>query len=130
MEPARLDLDAALAAAVSAARAAGALIAAAWGGAQSAVTKSSHVDLVTETDKKCEDVIRTALLGAFPGHRFVGEEEAAEAGGDVVLTDEPTWMVRRRGGLVVSQLLAAAGVLAAARTGGSGAAFERGRAAG
>ncbi|GBF89321.1 inositol monophosphatase [Raphidocelis subcapitata] len=91
-----LDLDAALAAAVAAARAAGALIAAAWGdGAadKGVVVKSSHVDLVTETDKAAEAAIREALLAAFPGHAFVGEEEAAEAGGAVVLTDGPTWMV-------------------------------------
>ncbi|KAI8466511.1 MAG: 3.1.2 inositol monophosphatase [Monoraphidium minutum] len=89
-----VDLDAALAAAVDAARAAGALIAAAWGDRTKAtVEKGSHVDLVTETDKKCEEVIRARLLAAFPAHRFIGEEEAAEAGGAVTLTDEPTWMV-------------------------------------
>jgi 3'-phosphoadenosine 5'-phosphosulfate (PAPS) 3'-phosphatase len=92
-----LDLDRALSVAVSAARAAGAEIAAAWGRTQSTVTKSSHADLVTETDKKCEHLIRAALLGAFPGHAFIGEEEAAAAGGEVVLTDGPTWMVRRLG---------------------------------
>jgi 3'-phosphoadenosine 5'-phosphosulfate (PAPS) 3'-phosphatase len=89
-----IDLDAALRVAVDAARVAGAIIADAWGnGAKGEVTKSSHVDLVTETDKKCEDVIRTRLMEAFPAHSFIGEEEAAEAGGAVTLTDEPTWMV-------------------------------------
>lgn len=98
---AAVDLDAALDAAVAAARAAGALIARAWalpgGAAQAAAVKSSHADLVTETDKACEDVIRGMLAGAFPSYRFVGEESAAAAGGEVELTDEPTWMVGGRG---------------------------------
>lgn len=98
--PAEPDLDAALDAAVAAARAAGALVAAAWGSGGAAgkgvVAKSSHVDLVTETDKAAEAAIREALLAAFPAHAFVGEEEAAEAGGAVELTDGPTWMVRPR----------------------------------
>ena len=147
-----VDLDAALAAAERAARAAGALIAAAWGSdaARTAVTKSSHVDLVTgelvffeervcdgphsappfasihaatvkhitrhtttpqttqhntqhntqttqqttETDKKAEEAIRAILAEAFPSFKFIGEEEAAEAGGAVAITDAPTWMVR------------------------------------
>ena len=144
-----VDLDAALAAAERAARAAGALIAAAWGSdaARAAVTKSSHVDLVTgelfffqervcdgphsappfalipaankqqqthheahtkhtithntqttqqttETDKKAEEAIRAILAEAFPSFKFIGEEEAAEAGGAVAITDAPTWMVR------------------------------------
>lgn len=103
-----IDLDAALAVAVDAAKSAGALIAGAWGSrAKNVVAKSSHVDLVTETDKKCEQVIRDALLAAYPGHKFIGEEEAAEAGGAVHLTDDPTWMVRARPGVGVDQGLAA-----------------------
>jgi fructose-1,6-bisphosphatase/inositol monophosphatase family enzyme len=90
---AAVDLPAALEVAVAAARAAGAVIADAWCKSKDVVAKSSHVDLVTETDKACEAAIRAALLGAFPDHKFIGEEEAAEAGGDVVLTDAPTWMV-------------------------------------
>ena len=90
-----IDLDAALQVAVEAARAAGAEIAHAWGSrAKGVVAKSSHVDLVTETDKKCEQVIRERLMAAYADHKFIGEEEAAEAGGRVDLTDAPTWMVR------------------------------------
>lgn len=47
----------------------------------------------TETDKACEDAIRNILLATFPDHAFIGEEEAAEAGGAVSLGDGPTWMV-------------------------------------
>ena len=52
------------------------------------------VDLVTETDKACEQIIYTALHRAYPGHRFIGEEGSSAQGFTDVLTDEPTWMVR------------------------------------
>lgn len=55
--------------------------------------KSTHVDLVTETDKKCEQVIHSMLLEQFPSHKFIGEEQASAEGGQPPLTDEPTWMV-------------------------------------
>lgn len=55
--------------------------------------KSTHVDLVTETDKKCEQVIHQMLQQHFPGHQFIGEEQASDNGGQPDLTDEPTWMV-------------------------------------
>ncbi len=48
-----------------------------------------QVDLVTETDKKCEDIIKSYLMDAFPDHCFIGEETAAGA----ELTDAPTWIV-------------------------------------
>lgn len=57
--------------------------------------KSTHVDLVTETDKKCEQVIHQMLVQHFPSHQFIGEEQASANGGQPDLTDEPTWMVRR-----------------------------------
>ena len=43
-------------------------------------------------DKECERVIMEALLGAFPTHRFIGEETAVD-GTDDVLTDTPTWII-------------------------------------
>jgi inositol-phosphate phosphatase/L-galactose 1-phosphate phosphatase len=55
--------------------------------------KSTHVDLVTETDKKCEQVIYQMLQQHFPTHAFIGEEQASANGGQPDLTDEPTWMV-------------------------------------
>lgn len=77
------------------------------------------MDLVTETDKECEALILAAIQGAFPSHKFIGEEgSAAQArlpragtpralsprllclsgplaaqGFTAELTDEPTWMV-------------------------------------
>src|SRR5262245_7005859 len=35
-------------------------------------------DLVTEADVAAQEAIRGVLLGAFPDHDFLGEEEAAE----------------------------------------------------
>ena len=37
--------------------------------------KSSYADLVTETDQECERIIVRRLKEAFPGHKFIGEEE-------------------------------------------------------
>lgn len=54
---------------------------------------SGAVDLVTETDKACEQLIYTALHRAYPAHKFIGEEGSSAQGFTDVLTDEPTWMV-------------------------------------
>ena len=47
------------------------------------ITVKSGIDLVTETDPKCEEVVLEALRAAFPDHGFVGEEStfAAEGSG-------------------------------------------------
>ncbi|CAK7323269.1 unnamed protein product [Dovyalis caffra] len=50
------------------------------------------VDLVTETDKSCEDLIFNHLRKQYPSHKFIGEETTA-ANGVTELTDEPTWIV-------------------------------------
>ncbi|KAL5574937.1 hypothetical protein UlMin_016636 [Ulmus minor] len=50
------------------------------------------VDLVTETDKACEDLIFKHLKQIYPTHKFIGEETTA-AYGVTELTDEPTWIV-------------------------------------
>ena len=36
------------------------------------------MDLVTETDKECEALILAAIQGAFPSHKFIGEEGSAD----------------------------------------------------
>ncbi|CAN4089982.1 unnamed protein product [Withania somnifera] len=56
------------------------------------VVHKGQVDLVTETDKTCEDLIFNHLKQHFPSHKFIGEETSA-AIGDFELTDEPTWIV-------------------------------------
>ncbi|PKU64758.1 inositol monophosphatase 3 [Dendrobium catenatum] len=50
------------------------------------------VDLVTETDKECEELIFNHLKKHFPSHKFIGEETSA-ALGTSELTDDPTWIV-------------------------------------
>ncbi|KAM3280870.1 inositol monophosphatase 1 isoform X2 [Capsicum chacoense] len=56
------------------------------------VVHKGQVDLVTETDKACEDLIFNHLKQHFPTHKFIGEETSATTG-DFELTDEPTWIV-------------------------------------
>ncbi|RRT69877.1 hypothetical protein B296_00028229 [Ensete ventricosum] len=53
---------------------------------------SMQVDLVTETDKACEELIFNHLKKHYPDHEFIGEETSA-AFGTAELTDEPTWIV-------------------------------------
>jgi myo-inositol-1(or 4)-monophosphatase len=43
-------------------------------------TKSSETDLVTRVDKECEARIREILLGAYPDHVVLGEEEGQPKG--------------------------------------------------
>uniref|UniRef100_A0A3Q3X8A2 Inositol-1-monophosphatase n=1 Tax=Mola mola TaxID=94237 RepID=A0A3Q3X8A2_MOLML len=56
------------------------------------MTKSSSVDLVTQTDQKVEQLIIQSVKEKFPTHRFIGEESVA-AGEPCILTDDPTWIV-------------------------------------
>ena len=51
------------------------------------------MDLVTETDKQCEELVLNAIRTAFPTHEFIGEEGSAAQGFTAELTDAPTWMV-------------------------------------
>ncbi|XP_042390355.1 inositol-phosphate phosphatase-like [Zingiber officinale] len=51
-----------------------------------------QVDLVTETDKACEELVFNHLKHSFPNHRFIGEETSAAFGTDE-LTAEPTWII-------------------------------------
>ena len=41
-------------------------------------THTGEADLVTETDKRCEELILQRITAAFPGHKFIGEEGSAE----------------------------------------------------
>lgn len=76
----------------SAAQRAGEIITAAFSEPKSVEFKGK-VDLVTETDKQCEEIILTELREAFPSHKFIGEEGSAAQGFTSELTDEPTWLV-------------------------------------
>ncbi|EYU33851.1 hypothetical protein ABFS82_08G155000 [Erythranthe guttata] len=80
-----------LAAAVDAAKRAGEVIRSGFYETKN-VEHKGQVDLVTETDKKCEELIFDFLKLQFPDHKFIGEETTA-AFGTTELTDEPTWIV-------------------------------------
>ena len=57
-------------------------------GVDVADTKSSPIDIVTEADRTCEELVRERLLGARPDDGFVGEE-----GDDVPSRSGVTWVV-------------------------------------
>ena len=50
------------------------------GGDLEITTKSGETDLVTKVDKLCEAKIRDVLLGAYPDHVVLGEEEGQPGG--------------------------------------------------
>ncbi|WZY83245.1 hypothetical protein YC2023_029629 [Brassica napus] len=86
-----VSLDQFLAAAVDAAQKAGEVIRKGFYETKH-VEHKGQVDLVTETDKKCEELVFNHLKQLFPNHKFIGEETTA-ANGVSELTDEPTWIV-------------------------------------
>merc|ERR1712224_984759 len=49
------------------------------------------VDLVTETDQRCEDLIIRLIKDHFPTHAIIGEESSGQS--KYTLTDEPTWTI-------------------------------------
>ncbi|KAL6772288.1 hypothetical protein ACKKBG_A29640 [Auxenochlorella protothecoides x Auxenochlorella symbiontica] len=87
-----VDLDECMRVALEAATAAGSIIREAWDKPRQVHLKTS-VDLVTETDKQCEEEIYSRLRAAFPDHAFIGEEGSASQGFTAELTDAPTWLV-------------------------------------
>ncbi|CAA6659173.1 unnamed protein product [Spirodela intermedia] len=80
-----------LAVAVEAAKSAGEIIRSGFYQTKN-VEHKGQVDLVTETDKACEDHIFNYLKKHFPEHKLIGEETSA-ANGTAELTDDPTWIV-------------------------------------
>lgn len=77
---------------VAVARTAGKVVREALRDDRKVMTKSSSVDLVTQTDQQVEQLIIQSVKEKFPTHRFIGEESVA-AGEPCVLTDEPTWII-------------------------------------
>jgi len=69
-----------LAIAVDAARAAGRLLADRDGAVAVAATKSSPTDVVTEMDRRAEELIRSRILAARPGDALLGEEGGQTGG--------------------------------------------------
>ncbi|XP_058070726.1 inositol monophosphatase 3 [Magnolia sinica] len=85
------SLDDFLAVAVEAAKSAGEIIRKGFH-EKKLIEHKGQVDLVTETDKACEDLIFNHLKQHYPEHKFIGEETSA-AFGTAELTDQPTWIV-------------------------------------
>jgi len=85
------DLGTCLEVAVGAAKRAGQVILNSFYDAK-AVEHKGMVDLVTETDKACEDLIFKELASSFPTHQLIGEETSA-SDGIPDLTDAPTWVI-------------------------------------
>jgi myo-inositol-1(or 4)-monophosphatase len=77
------EAEALLAVAVGAARAAGELLAAPGVHVSVAATKSSPTDVVTEMDRRAEELIRSRILAARPDDAILGEEggETGDADG-------------------------------------------------
>lgn len=73
--------DAALAVAIAAARAAGAVLRDAFEGELTIEHKSSEIDLVTTADRAAEAVVLEHLRRAFPDDAIVAEESGAHVGG-------------------------------------------------
>jgi len=74
-----------------AARAAGRVIAEKVG-ADVVQVKGHAADLLTEVDGECEEVIRRAVLSAFPGHAFLGEESAGTPEAQREAMASPGWL--------------------------------------
>jgi fructose-1,6-bisphosphatase/inositol monophosphatase family enzyme len=68
--------------AVAVAREAGELLASRAGRVEIAATKSSPTDVVTEMDRRAEELIRSRLLAARPDDAVLGEEEGEIGGAD------------------------------------------------
>ena len=63
------------------------------------IESKGGVDLVTATDKACEEAIIGTLKARYPTHTFIGEESSfvapgqAAPAGPLELGDEPTWII-------------------------------------
>lgn len=56
-------------------------------------SKDHEWDLVTDYDRKIENVLINGLKEKFPDHEYLGEETMASSKETPVLTDKPTWII-------------------------------------
>ncbi|KAK2185981.1 hypothetical protein NP493_215g03009 [Ridgeia piscesae] len=84
------DLDVCFNLVQDVARKAGEMIREAFKQEKQVSTKSSLADLVTESDKKVEQLIISTVKDKFPTHSFIGEESVGDS---CVLTDNATWII-------------------------------------
>lgn len=73
-EPTEAELQTYFEAALDVSKAAGALILAAFKQPSSSIHFKDATDLVTDTDRACEEVVLSTLKSKFPTHLFIGEE--------------------------------------------------------
>jgi hypothetical protein len=66
-------------------------------------------DLVTETDRRCEELVLSRIRAAFPDHKFIGEEGSAAQVGVTCREGEggSGWGVHARGGAAIRWQVAA-----------------------
>jgi len=81
-----------LALAVECAKEAGDIVKRAWT-SKTEIHFKAATDLVTETDKQCEQLIMNKIQKEFPTHKFIAEEDVSEGKGEEKLTDDPTWII-------------------------------------
>ncbi|XP_076289742.1 inositol monophosphatase 1-like [Lasioglossum baleicum] len=62
-------------------------------GSKKIETKAGDWDLVTQFDKKVEDILIKSIAKQFPKHKFIGEETVSLTNSLPELTDEPTWII-------------------------------------
>ncbi|XP_055630559.1 uncharacterized protein LOC129771170 [Toxorhynchites rutilus septentrionalis] len=55
--------------------------------------KGNHWDVLTEYDRRVEDVLVKGLLERFPDHRILGEESVSEVNLREPLDGRPTWII-------------------------------------
>ncbi|XP_076676521.1 uncharacterized protein LOC143373279 [Andrena cerasifolii] len=56
-------------------------------------TKAGDWDLVTQYDKKMEEILINGISEEFPKHKFIGEETVSSTNHLPELTDDPTWII-------------------------------------
>ncbi|XP_015126901.1 inositol monophosphatase 1 [Diachasma alloeum] len=62
-------------------------------GGKNIETKAGDWDLVTQYDKKVEEILINGLANEFPSHQFIGEETVSSTNYLPDLTDAPTWII-------------------------------------
>ncbi|KAH0564534.1 inositol monophosphatase 1-like [Cotesia glomerata] len=62
-------------------------------GGKNIETKAGDWDLVTEYDKKVEQILIDGLVKEFPTHKFIGEETVSKTNILPELTAAPTWII-------------------------------------
>ena len=58
----------------------------------SVLTKLNHTDIVTQIDKKCENIILSKIKSSFPTHKIIAEESCDNPNKHNI-TNDPTWFI-------------------------------------